>query len=60
MLLRFMNNLVGLFGYKWVKESQPLDESDNQAHQEMPSHLIADEWEDLHQHSPRYRLCKKR
>lgn len=52
MLLRFMNALVGVLGYEWVRDRRPLDEP--------PEDLIADEgWDDLHQHSPRYRLRKK-
>ncbi|MEA3404668.1 MAG: hypothetical protein U9R28_02895 [Pseudomonadota bacterium] len=52
MLLNLMNVLAGLFGYEWVKDNRPIDEPEED--------IIADEgWDDLHQHSPRYRLQKK-
>lgn len=51
-MLRLMNWIVGWFGYEWVLDERPRpleDESDP----------ISDEgWEDLHRHSPRYRLRK--
>ena len=51
-MLRFMNILAGLFGYQWVKDNRLVDEPDEV--------LEADEgWDDVHQHSPRYRLRKK-
>lgn len=52
MLLKLMNLLAGLFGYEWVKDTRPVDEP--------PEMLEADEgWDDLYEHSPRYRLQKK-
>ena len=52
MLLRFMNGLAGLFGYEWVIDDRPIDDE--------PEYFTASEsWDDLHQHSPRYRLRKK-
>jgi len=52
MLLQFMNGLAGLFGYEWVIDDRPVDEP--------PECIEADEgWDDVHQHSPRYRLRKK-
>jgi len=51
-MLRLMNLLAGLFGYEWVLDTRPVDEP--------PEILEADEgYDDLHQHSPRYRLRKK-
>jgi len=53
MLLKLMNILAGLFGYEWVKDTRPLDDEpyDDPTYDEG--------WDDLSEHSPRYRLRKK-
>ncbi|WP_160326759.1 hypothetical protein [Thiomicrospira sp. WB1] len=48
-----MNWIVGWFGYEWVLDSRPRPVEDE-------SDPISDEgWEDVHAHSPRYRLQKR-
>lgn len=50
-MLKLVNLIVGLFGYKYVVDNRIVDEP--------PELLEADEgYDDIHQHSPRYRLVK--
>lgn len=50
-MLKLMNWLAGWFGYEWVEDTSPYEREDD---------VIADEdWDDLHEHNPRYVLRKK-
>jgi len=52
MLLKWLNIVAGLFGYKWIVDTRP----DNLPDEE----LLADEdWDDIQAHGPRYHLVKK-
>lgn len=51
-MLRIINLFVGLFGYQFIIDNEKVDEPEE--------NIIADEgWDDLHQHSPRYKLVRK-
>ncbi len=53
MLLKLMNLLAGLFGYEWVQDTRPPPK------EEYDDPIYDEDWEDLTEHSPRYRLRKK-
>lgn len=48
--MKLLNALFRLFGYEWVKDETPYQKDDDP---------ITDEgWDDLYEHSPRYKLRK--
>lgn len=50
--MKFLNAIFRLFGYEWVEDKRPYLKNQDED-------LIANEgWEDLYEHSPRYRLQK--
>ncbi|WP_321277279.1 hypothetical protein [Thiomicrorhabdus indica] len=56
--MKFLNAIFRLFGYEWVEDKQPNVKGEDKDEGKCED-LIADEgWDDLHQHSPRYRLQK--
>ncbi|WP_040727224.1 hypothetical protein [Thiomicrorhabdus sp. Kp2] len=51
MFLKIINFFAGLFGYEWVLDSRPTEQSKHQG--------IDDEgWDDLYENNPRYVLRK--
>lgn len=51
--MTLINAIFRLFGYEWVKDETPIERE----HDSLT--LEADEgWDDLYQHSPRYKLQK--
>ena len=51
MLLKIMNSIAGLFGYKWVKDPSVIEPTRNIG--------VDDEgWDDIYDNNPKYKLKK--
>ncbi|MBO1924714.1 hypothetical protein [Thiomicrorhabdus sp. 6S3-12] len=48
--MSFLNAIFRLFGYEWVKDETPYQRDDDPRTDEG--------WDDLYEHSPRYKLRK--
>ena len=51
MLLKLLNSIVGVFGYRFVLDDRPLEMADEDIRND-------EGWDDLDEHLPRYRLIK--